>query len=72
MADNNVRKASFNLGRIKPTSIQEEDYTIKKSSYTCPAALQQKMKRLSVDRQVKLNELIIEAFNDILSKYGQQ
>lgn len=71
MEQNKVRQASFNLGRIRQSGAMSEDLSVKKSSYMCPAALQQRMKMLSASRRVTLNELIIEAFNDLLSKYGQ-
>lgn len=70
MGQNKVRQANFNLGHIKRVDTPSEDLSFKKSSYTCPVELQQRMKLLSVSRGIKLNELIIEAFNDILSKYG--
>lgn len=43
-----------------------------KSSYTIPQETQWAMKMLSVERHVKLNELIQEAFTDLLAKYGKR
>ena len=43
-----------------------------KSSYTIPQDTQWALKMLSVEKHVKMNVLIQEAFTDLLAKYGKR
>ncbi len=43
-----------------------------KSSYSIPQETQWALKMLSVERHVKMNVLIQEAFSDLLAKYGKR
>jgi hypothetical protein len=76
MSDNKLgaKSADFSLGRFRKQTASREvlsDPSMKKSSYTCPADLQQRVKLLSVRKGLRLNALVIEAFEDLLSKYGE-
>lgn len=48
------------------------DQEMKKSSYMIPAGLQKRLKMLAAERDVKLNDLLIEAVVDLLRKYGRK
>ena len=57
------------ISRKKEEAAAEAE--LKKSSYIISNGLQRKMKMLAVERNVKLNDLLIEAVNDMLRKYGK-
>ena len=57
------------ISRKKEEAAAEAE--LKKSSYVISNGLQRKMKMLAVERNVKLNDLLIEAVSDMLRKYGK-
>lgn len=57
------------ISRKKEEAAAEAE--LKKSSYIISNGLQRKMKMLAVERNVKLNDLLIEAVSDLLRKYGK-
>lgn len=57
------------ISRKKEEAAAEAE--LKKSSYIISNGLQRKMKILAVERNVKLNDLLIEAVSDMLRKYGK-
>lgn len=57
------------ISRKKEEAAAEAE--LKKSSYIISNGLQRKMKMLAVERNVKLNDLLIEAVSDMLRKYGK-
>lgn len=68
----NEAKNSFDFSEMSRRKGQAEaDSEIRKSSYLINAGLQKKVKMLSIERGVKLNDLIIEALTDLLRKYGR-
>lgn len=47
------------------------DAEMKKTSYMISGGLQRKLKMLAAERDVKLNDILIEAVTDLLRKYGK-
>ncbi|MBQ8482901.1 MAG: hypothetical protein IJ504_01190 [Bacteroidales bacterium] len=62
----------FDFSEMSRRKLQSEsDNEMRKSSYLVPLGLQRKMKILAAERGMKLNDLIIESFMDLLRKYGR-
>lgn len=64
-----VRKAEFSLGRL-PKGGQEVT-SFRKTSFMAPESLMQRFRVLAARTGKKQGELITEALEDLLSKYGQ-
>ena len=71
--DIKINQANFNLSRGTRTAgtPAASGGVVRKSSYIIPEETHLALKRLALDRRVKLNELIMEAFEDLLAKYGK-
>lgn len=65
-----MRVATFGPDIFRPAPSTAEDSTMHRSSYMCPEGVQRRLKMLAAARGVKLNDLMIEAMRDVLSKYG--
>lgn len=72
--DIKLSEYTFSLPRTgrRGEGVRKPEGSMAKSSYTIPQETQWAMKMLSVELHVKLNELIQEAFTDLLAKYGKR
>ena len=71
-----INQSSFNVDR-RPQAGRDggrsnAQGTVRKSSYVILEETQDALKMLAVERHAKLNELIQEAFDDLLAKYGKK
>lgn len=65
-------KTDFDFSEMsKRKDLIEANEVQRKSSYIISVGLQKKLKMLAAERDVKLNDLLIEAVKDLLRKYGK-
>lgn len=70
-----INQSSFNVDRRpqggRDSGRNRTQGAIRKSSYVILEETQMAMKMLAIERHATLNELIQEAFDDLLAKYGK-